>query len=97
MEIIIPRFEEKQKQKTVDLDMAKALCVPYHPRARKLYRIFKKEFGIDTIFKKTQTLGDIILKTDRKRVQKEYSLQHTMRRMPKKIRRPNNCNIEQKK
>ena len=45
-------MKENKKEK-VDLDMAKALYVPYHPRARKLYRIFKKEFVIDTIFKKT--------------------------------------------
>ena len=57
-------LKENKKEK-VDLDMAKTLYVPYHPRARKLYRIFKKEFGIDTIFKKTQTLGDIILKKGR--------------------------------
>ena len=63
-------LKENKKEK-VDLDMAKALYVPYHPRARKLYRIFKKEFGIDTIFKKTQTLGDIILKKGRQ-IEKGY-------------------------
>ena len=51
--------------------MAKALYVTYHPRARKLFRIFKNEFGIDTIFKKTQTLEDTVLKKGRQ-IEKGY-------------------------
>ena len=46
--------------------MEKVLYVPSHPRARRLYTIWlNKEFGYDTIFKKTLTLGDIILKKGR--------------------------------
>ena len=53
------------KAQQEELNMDKALYVPYHPRARRLYKILKKEFGYDTIFKKTLTLGDIILKKGR--------------------------------
>jgi len=57
--------DNKGKKNEVELDVSKSLYAPYHPRARRLYNILKKEFGIDVIYKKTQTLGDIILKKGR--------------------------------
>ena len=70
----------ENKREKAEIDMAKALYAPYHPRARKLYRILKKEFGIDTIFKKTRTLGDIILKKGRQ-IEKGYR-KNTVYRIP---------------
>ena len=57
--------DKKEKKKEGELDISKALYAPYHPRARRLYNILKKEFGFDVIYKKTKTLGDIILKKGR--------------------------------
>ena len=57
--------DNKGKKNEVELDVSRALDAPYHPRARRLYNVLKKEFGINVICKKTQTLGDIILKKGR--------------------------------
>ena len=45
--------------------VSKALYAPYHPKARRLYNILKKQFGFDVIYKMKKTLGDIILKKGR--------------------------------
>ena len=37
----------------------------YHTRVRRLVKILKEKFNITTIFQKTQTLGDILLKKGR--------------------------------
>ena len=48
-----------------------SLYILHHPRIRRLTTKIKKEYGISIVYKKTQTLGDIILKKGR-RVEKEY-------------------------
>ena len=50
MEDLIPGQQRKENE--VELDVSKSLYAPYHPRARRLYNILKKEFGIDVIYKK---------------------------------------------
>ena len=47
------------------MDYANALHIPFHPRAQKLYKILQEEFGLTVVYKKTQTLGDILLKKGR--------------------------------
>ena len=63
-------YEENRKPQEQNGHL-KIHCIPYHPRVRKLTTKIKKEYGITTVYKKTQTLGDIILKKGR-RVEKEY-------------------------
>ena len=60
--------EEGQKQ---EIDFVNAIYTPYHPRARRLHKMLKEEFGITVIFKKTQILGDILLKKGRS-IEKQY-------------------------
>ena len=78
------------KAQQEELNMEKALYVPYHPRARRLYKILKKEFGYDTIFKKTLTLGDIILEKGRQ-IEKgdKKNIVYSIPYGPKEIRWPN--------
>ena len=53
-------MDSNEKKKEVELDISQVLYAPYHPRARRLYNILKKEFAFDVIYKKTKkTLGDI--------------------------------------
>jgi hypothetical protein len=56
---------EEKYGKTFELDFAKCFYVPYHPRARRLYRILEKKFGFFLAYKKTTTLGDLILRKGR--------------------------------
>ena len=70
---------EKHNGKAVEIDFEKCFYVPYHPRARRLYRMLEKEFGFFIAYKKTLTLGDLLLKKGRsidKQHQKElvYSI-----------------------
>ena len=52
-------------------DFAKSLYVPYHPHTKRLYKMIKEEFGFKVIYKKTQTLGDILQKIGRT-IEKQY-------------------------
>ena len=56
------REKAGEKEKT-NLDYS--LYVPFHPRGKRFIKILKEQFGISTIFKKTQTLGDILLRKGR--------------------------------
>ena len=62
--------QAKDKDKE-DINLDKSFFIPYHSRARRLIQILKEKFGIATIYKRTQTLGDIILKKGRQ-VKTEY-------------------------
>ena len=64
---------QETKQNTVkeEIDFAKSLYVPYHPRTKRLYKMIKEEFGFNVIYKKTQTLGDILQKKGRT-IEKQY-------------------------
>ena len=59
---------EKPKE---EFGLSKALYVPYHPLAKILFKMLKDDFGFAVICKKTQTLGDILLKKGRK-VEQQY-------------------------
>jgi hypothetical protein len=62
--------QAKEKDKE-DINLDKSFFIPYHSRTRRLIQILKEKFGIATIYKRTQTLGDIILKIGRQ-VKTEY-------------------------
>ena len=51
--------EHKQKQ---EIDFKRTFYVPYHSRAKKLYKLLQEKFGIYTVYRKTTTLGDLILR-----------------------------------
>ena len=64
-------YQESREKALTTIDLDKSLYVPYHPRAKRLYKIIQEQFGYNCIFKKTQTLGDILLKKGRQ-IPKEY-------------------------
>ena len=41
------------------------MYVPYHPRTKRLYKMITDELGFPIVYKKTQTLGDILQKKGR--------------------------------
>ena len=55
-------YEEKRKEQEREIDFKHTFYVPYHVRAKKLYKVLQENFGIYTIYRKTMTLGDLILK-----------------------------------
>ena len=67
------RYNEKKPvklhQQSIDkkTDFANVFYVPYHNRAKRLYKILQEQFGITTIFKKTTTLGNLIKKKGRQK------------------------------
>ena len=63
--------ESKPKGTKEEIDFSKSMYVPYHPRTKRLYRMIKEEFGFSIIYKKTQTLGDILQKKGRT-IEKQY-------------------------
>jgi len=67
--------DRREHNKEDEIDMAKSMYVPYHPRAKRLYKMLKEEFGFSVVFKKTQTLGDILLK-------KEEALKNSLEETP---------------
>jgi hypothetical protein len=56
---------EEKYGKTFEIDFGKCFYVPYHPRAKRLYRILEKQFGFFIAYKKTTTLGDLLLRKGR--------------------------------
>ena len=54
--------ENKQQSQKVEIDLSKSTYVPYHPRTKRLYKMITDEFGFPIVYKKTQTLGDILKK-----------------------------------
>ena len=68
--ILYQENHEKAKEKD-NIDFDNSFYIPYHTRVRRLVKILKEKFNITTIFKKTQTLGDILLKKGRQ-MAKEY-------------------------
>ena len=68
--ILYEENHEKAKEKD-NIDFNNSFYIPYHTRVRRLVKILKEKFNITTIFKKTQTLGNILLKKGRQ-MAKEY-------------------------
>lgn len=54
--------EEERPPRPHEIDYNKSFNVPYHPKARRLYKIMEKQFDCTVIFKKTKTLGDLLKK-----------------------------------
>ena len=73
-------YQESREKKNYEIEFDKALYVPYHPRAKRFYKTIKEQFGIDCIFKKTQTLGEILSKKGRQ-IQKKHR-KNTVYRIP---------------
>ena len=63
--------DKREKKQKEPFDVTKALHVPYHPRARRLYKILQEDFGLTISYKKTRTLGDILLKKGRQ-IEKQF-------------------------
>ena len=64
--------EMTQQTQKEPIDFNNSFYVPFHNRAKKLYDILLKKFGISTVFKKTQTLGNLIKKKG-KQIEKRYT------------------------
>ena len=45
--------DKREKQQKEPFDVAKALYVLYHPRARRLYKVLQEDFGLTISYKKT--------------------------------------------
>ena len=50
----------QKKHQNEKIEVANTFYVPFHSRAKKLYNVLQKKFGITTVFKKTMTLGNLI-------------------------------------
>ena len=61
--------ENSTEKEKINLDQA--FYVPFHPRGKRVVKILNDQFGIPTIFKKTKSLGDILLKKSRQ-ITKEF-------------------------
>ena len=62
----------QKKHQNEKIEVANTFYVPFHSRAKKLYNIIQKKFGITTVFKKTMTLGNLI-KRKGKQIEKRYT------------------------
>ena len=91
----IPNFTFLKTFETVCSTKTWYFYIPYHTRVRRLVKILKEKFNIITIFKKTQTLGDILLKKGRQ-MAKEYKKNITMCRMHQEIHWTNVSYTEEK-
>ena len=69
--------EHKQRQ---EIDFKRTFYVPYHSRAKKLYKLLQEKFGIYTVYRKTTTLGDLILRKGRQ-IEKQYK-KHAVYKVP---------------
>jgi len=58
------KLHQQSDKKT---DYANVFYVPYHKRAKRLYKILQEQFGITTVFKKTTTLGKLIKRKGRQK------------------------------
>ena len=73
-------YEEKRKEQEREIDFKHTFYVPYHVRAKKLYKVLQENFGIYTIYRKTMTLGDLILKKGRQ-MEKQFK-KHCVYKIP---------------
>ena len=46
-------------------DLSKTFFAPYHPKANRMFKMPKNKYDIDTVFKKTKTLGNILKHSSR--------------------------------
>ena len=69
------KLHQQSDKKT---DFANVFYVPYHNRAKRLYKILQEQFGITTVFKKTTTLGNLIKKKGRQKERKTVHIKHCL-------------------
>ena len=62
-------------------DFSKTFFAPYHPKANRMFKMLKNKYDIDTVFKKTKTLGNILKHSNRARTDK-LNQQHTVYKIP---------------
>jgi hypothetical protein len=62
-------------------DFSLAFFAPFHPRANRMFKMLKNKFGIDTVYKKTKTLGSILKHTSRTPVDK-FTKQNIVYKVP---------------
>ena len=70
-------YEVQSKSK----DFSKTFFAPYHPKANRMFKMLKNKYNIDTVFKKTRTLGNILKHTSREPTDK-LNQQHTVYKIP---------------
>ena len=66
-------YEVQQNQKT----SVKLAFSPYHPKSNRMFKMVKKKCDIDTVFRKTQTLGNMLKHSSRAPADK-FNQQHTV-------------------
>ena len=54
--------DKTNTQEDGDADYSKVFFAPYHPHARKMFKVLKKSFNINCVHKKTTTLGNLLFK-----------------------------------
>jgi hypothetical protein len=65
------KLHDKEAKQSVDeldenhieneqIDFSKSFYAPYHSRAKKMFRSLQKSFGINVVYKKTQTLSNLL-------------------------------------
>ena len=57
MEQLDEEFTDETK-----IDYTKSFYAPYHPHARKLFDALRKQYNKNRVYKKTTTLGNLLLK-----------------------------------
>ena len=57
-----PLLLEETSEEEVPIDYSKCFYAPYHHQARKMFEVLKRKFNINSVYKKTTTLGNILFK-----------------------------------
>ena len=50
---------------TITKDFSKTFFAPYHPKANRMFKMLKKKYVIDTVFKKTKAVGNLLKHSNR--------------------------------
>ena len=66
---------------TITKDFSKTLFDPYYPKANCMFKMLKKKNDIDTVFKKTKTLGSVLKHSSRAPTDK-CKQQHIVYKVP---------------
>ena len=62
-------------------DFSKTFFAPYHPKVNRMFKLLKNKCDIDTVFKKTKFLGNILKHSSRAPTDK-FNQQHTVYKVP---------------
>ena len=80
IEIVNEETEDYEVQ-TITKDFSKTFFAPYHPKANRMFKMLKKKYDIDTVFKKTKTLGNLLKHSSRAPTDK-CNQQHIVYKVP---------------